>query len=376
MTVSQFHFLNRVVFGPGAAETLGEELTAAGIRRPLLVSDEGLVAAGLVARLRGLMPAPAAEFLAVPANPTEAAVAQARALCLEAGCDGIVALGGGSPIDFAKAVALSATHPGPLGDYAAIRGGAARIGPCLPVIVLPTTAGTGSEVGRGALITLETGEKLVIASPHLLPVVALCDPGLTLGLPPGLTAATGVDALSHCIEAWLSPRWNPPVDAIVLDGLRRGWAALPRAVAAPDDIDARAGMMMVSIEGGLGFQKGLGAVHALSHPLGALPGLSLHHGSCNAAVMPAVLRFNRPAAQARLEALEEALALPAGTTLADALEGLNARLGLPCSLREMGVRAEMIPGLTVGALADHSRPTNPRPLGEAEITALYTELVA
>ncbi|QDL94216.1 iron-containing alcohol dehydrogenase (plasmid) [Paroceanicella profunda] len=376
MTLARFHFLNRVTFGAGAAETLPGELAAADIRRPLLVSDAGLVATGLVDRLRDSIAGPTCLFDAVPPNPTEAAVLAARALYLAEGCDGIVAIGGGSPLDFAKAVALLATHPLPLERYAALHGGTPRIGPCAPVIAVPTTAGTGSEVGRGALITLASGPKLVFASPQLLPVVALCDPALTVSLPPLLTAATGMDALSHCIESYLSPLYNPAVDAIVLDGARRAWGAIRTATAEPGNLGARTDMMMASIEGGLGFQKGLGAVHALSHPLGALQSLSLHHGSCNAAILPAVLRFNAPAAAGRIAELHRALGLPAGTGLAEAVARLNADLGLPLSLRDMGVTAAMIPGLTQGALADHSRPTNPRPLGDADILALYSELVA
>lgn len=271
---------------------------------------------------------------------------------------------------------MLATHDLPLERYAAIRGGTGLIGPTAPVIVIPTTAGTGSEVGRGALITLASGSKLVFASRHLLPVVALCDPALTVSLPPRLTAATGIDAFSHCVESYLSPRFNPPVDSIVLAGAARIWRAIRIAVERPQDLQARTDMMMGSIEGGLGFQKGLGAIHALSHPLGALKTISLHHGSCNAAVLPAVLRFNRPAAGARIAALEHVLGLPPGLRLEDAVASLNAEIGLPPDLRSMGVIEDMIPGLVPGALADHSRPTNPRDLTEPDVRALYLELVA
>ncbi|WP_454727551.1 MULTISPECIES: iron-containing alcohol dehydrogenase [Cupriavidus] len=374
--MSQMHFMNRVEFGAGAVARLAGELDAAGIRRPLLVTDAGLVATGLAARVGELAGRATVRYDGVPPNPTEHSVLAARQLYLEQGCDGIVALGGGSPLDFAKAVALLATHPLPLERYALIRGGGPLIGPAAPVIAIPTTAGTGSEVGRGALITLASGAKLVFASHHLLPVVALCDPALTVSLPPALTAATGMDALTHCIEAYLSPRVNPPVDAIVLDGASRAWHAVRAAIARPRDLQARADMMLASIEGGLGFQKGLGAVHALSHPLGALKTVTLHHGTCNAVILPAVLRFNQAAAGARLDTLRRALDLPAHARLDTEIERLNAALGLPASLAAMGVRADMLDTLAAAAMQDHSRPTNPRELREQDARDLYLELLA
>jgi alcohol dehydrogenase class IV len=369
-------FLNRVEFGLGAIEKLPQELAAADIGRPMLVTDRGLVAAGLADRVRALAGSEVTLYDSVPPNPTEDAVLLARHIYIEQGCDGIIALGGGSPLDFGKAVALLATHELPLARYAAIHGGTSLIGRTAPVIAIPTTAGTGSEVGRGALITLASGSKLVIASPHLLPRVALCDPSLTVSLPALLTAATGMDALSHCIEAYLSPRFNPPIDAIVLDGAARAWSAIRTSVRRPQDLQARADMMMASIQGGLGFLKGLGAVHALSHPLGALKEPVLHHGSCNAAILPTILRFNRPVTAARIDALQQAMGLPPEQTLEDAVTELNLDLGLPASLREMGVLENMIPDLVRGALADHSRPTNPREFGEEEAGALYRELIA
>ncbi len=369
------NFLNRVEFGPGAVEMLPQEIAAAGIRRAFLVTDPGLVATGLPDRIVAMAGIPVITYATVPPNPTEDAVLAARAIYLDENCDGIIAVGGGSPLDFGKTVTLLASHELPLERYAAIHGGAGLIGPTAPVIVIPTTAGTGSEVGRGALITLASGSKLAFASRHLLPAVALCDPTLTISLPPLLTAATGMDAFSHCVEAYLSPRYNPPVDSILLGGAARIWRALPTAVERPQDMQARTDMMMGSIEGGLGFQKGLGAVHALSHPLGALKSVSLHHGCCNAAILPAVLRFNRPAAGSRIADLERALGLPSGMALEDAVARLNADLGLPV-LRRMGIVEEMIPGLIPAALADHSRPTNPRELTEQDVRALYLDVLA
>ncbi len=193
----------------------------------------------------------------------------------------------------AKAVALLVAHPPPLAQYAMVEGGVARITPAVaPLIAIPTTAGTGSEVGRGGLITLADGRKLGLVSPHLIPKVAICDPELTLGLPPLLTAATGMDALAHCLETFLSPRVNPPAEAIALDGLGRAARHIERAVSDGADREARWQMMTASMEGAMAFQKGLGAVHAMSHPMGALREPSLHHGTLNAVVLPAVLRFN------------------------------------------------------------------------------------
>jgi alcohol dehydrogenase class IV len=285
----------------------------------------------------------------------------------------VVAIGGGSPIDLAKAVALLATHDGPLEGYAAILGGISKIGPTVaPVIAIPTTAGTGSEVGRAALITLRDGRKLGFISPHLIPKLAVCDPELTYGLPPGLTAATGMDALTHCIETFLSPRDNPPAEAIALDGLARAAQFLEKAVANGSDVEARREMMMAALEGGLTFQKGLGAVHSLSHALGGLKELKLHHGTLNAVLLPAVLRFNEPVAGEKYAALRRVMGLSPEQDLASFIEGLNRRLGLPKSLREMRVPKDVFPAMAKAAMADHSTATNPRPANEDDFAALLT----
>jgi alcohol dehydrogenase class IV len=232
-------------------------------------------------------------FAGTPPNPTEEAVREGVVAYSDGDCDGVIALGGGSPIDLAKGVALAATHEGPLEQYAAIHGGVSRItAKVAPVIAIPTTAGTGSEVGRGALLNLTNGSKLALISPYLIPKRAICDPELTLGLPPLLTAATGIDALTHCIETFLSPLINPPAEAIALDGAQRAWRSIQRAVTNGTDREARWEMMMAALEGGLTFQKGLGAVHSLSHAVGALRSPTLHHGMLNGVFLPHVLRFN------------------------------------------------------------------------------------
>ena len=369
-------YLTSVRFDFGALSGVGQDLADLAIARPMIVGDPGVVALGLVERLHQAAPSlrGAVLFDEVPSNPTEAAVETAVAIYQARGCDGLVAIGGGSPIDLAKAVALRATHPGPLSTYAAILGGVARITPAVaPVIAIPTTSGTGSEVGRAALVTLSDGRKLGFISPHLIPRQAICDPVLTLGLPPRLTAATGMDALTHCIETYLSPRDNPPAEAIALDGLARAAANILRATGNGTDREARREMMMAALEGGLTFQKGLGAVHSLSHALGALKAPSLHHGTLNAVLLPAVLRFNEPAARAKFEALRRALGLQAGADLARHVEDLNARLGLPKGLGDMGVPREVVADVAEAALADHSTATNPRPVAVADFRRLLEE---
>lgn len=369
-------YLTTIRFDAGAARDLASDLSALSVQRPLIITDPGVVAAGLIERLGSGAPvlASAPVFDGVPTNPTEEAVDAALSLYRSHGCDGLVAVGGGSPIDLAKAVALLATHEGPLEGYAAILGGIPKItARVAPVIAVPTTAGTGSEVGRAALITLRDGRKLGFISPHLIPKVAVCDPELTYGLPAPLTAATGMDALTHCIETFLSPRHNPPAEAIALDGLSRAVRFLEKAVRQGSDPEARSEMMMAALEGGLTFQKGLGAVHSLSHALGALKDLRLHHGTLNAVLLPAVLRFNEPAAPAKYDALRRTMGLAEGEDIARFIEELNGRLGMPKRLSDMGVPTQVLTGVAAAALADHSTATNPRPLTEEALLSLLQE---
>lgn len=358
--MSSIQYLTQITLAAGAVRTLGDVLRSLGIERPLLVTDAGLAATETCRRVQQAAGRDMAMYAQTPANPTEDAVHDALAVYRQARCDGVVALGGGSPIDLAKAVALLATHEPPLANYALILGGLARITPKVaPIVAVPTTAGTGSEVGRGALITLNDGRKLGLISPHLIPKHALCDPELTLSLPPRLTAATGMDALAHCIETYLSPRENPVADAIALDGAARAYTHIERAVAQGDDLDARREMMTAALMGGLCFQKGLGAVHSLSHALGAIKQPSLHHGTLNAVLLPPVLRANAPHARERIEKLSATLRLPPDLDLATAIEQLNARLGIAPTLSELGVTPDMLPGVIERALADHSHQTNP-----------------
>jgi alcohol dehydrogenase class IV len=372
--MSTILYLTQIEFGPGVRSILVRSLAELGIQRPLIVSDGGVAEAGLLDEATREIAAGAPRFLDVPPNPTEAAVGAALESYRSGKCDGIVAVGGGSPIDLAKGVALLATHPGPLENYAAIYGGIARINASVaPVIAMPTTAGTGAEVGRAALLTLADGRKLGFISPNLIPKRAICDPELTLGLPRRLTAATGLDALSHCIETFLSPRINPPAEAIALDGAGRIWRRIGRAVSHGQDLETRSEMMMGALEGGLAFQKGLGAVHALSHALGGLPDLKLHHGTLNAILMPGVVRFNADHVGDKLERLKSAMGLSAGADLAAELDSLNVDLGIPAGLAGLGVTEAMIPWLVERALADHSTPTNPRQPTAEDYRALLNE---
>jgi 4-hydroxybutyrate dehydrogenase len=362
--IATIRYLTTASFGFGASSLLGEVLAELAITRPLVVTDPGVRAAGIADQVIGSTEV--TWFDRSPPNPTEAAVLEATDAFRAAECDGIVAIGGGSSIDLAKGVALLATHPGPLIDYAAINGGVERItSEVVPTVAIPTTAGTGSEVGRAAMINVD-GRKLDFISPHLFPARALCDPALTFGLPPYLTAATGMDALTHCVETYLSPLVNPPAEAIALDGVERATRWIEEATTNGGSRLARWNMMMASTEGALTFQKGLGAVHAMAHPLGALENHPLHHGTLNAVLLPAALRFNAPAAPEKYERLRRVVGLEFDADLAGWVGGLNARLGLPDGLGAMGVPPEIISRIAEHAERDPSTETNARPVMRAD----------
>jgi 4-hydroxybutyrate dehydrogenase len=297
------NYITQVQFDFGAVGLLQQECDRIGIRRPLIVTDAGIRAAGIVDRVLAQLgdASAAAIFDGTPPNPNEAAVRAAVEAYRAHRADGIIAVGGGSSIDLAKGVAVCATHDGTLKSFAAIEGGAARItAATAAVIAIPTTAGTGSEVGRGAVLILDDGRKVGVLSPHLVPKSAICDPELTLGLPPRLTAATGMDAIAHCMETFMSAAFNPPADGIALDGLWRGWGHIERATRDGQDREARLNLMSASMQGAMAFQKGLGAVHSLSHSLGGVDP-RLHHGTLNAMFLPAVVTFNGQADSVRKE---------------------------------------------------------------------------
>jgi 4-hydroxybutyrate dehydrogenase len=369
-------YLTTTHFDFGAIKVLPNELRRHGVSRPLFVTDAGVRAAGLLDRVLAAAPdhAAAPVFDGTPGNPTEAATLAALALYREGGCDGVVCLGGGSSMDLGKAVALLAVSGEPLAQYDPLQGGGKKVRGIAPVICVPTTAGTGSEVSVGFVIILNDGRKLTFASPQFIPRTAICDPELTLGLPPLMTAATGMDAITHCIEAVLAPTVNPPADGIGLDGLRRGWRAIEAAVAhGATDRQARWDMMMASTEGALAFVKGLGAVHAMSHAVGRRHDLRAHHGTLNALILPAVLRFNESVCAEKYPRLRQAMDLDAGADLAEAIAARNAAIGLPPGLAALGVTAEMIPDLVPHALADLAHFGNPRKASADDYARLFHE---
>ncbi len=363
------NYLTQIQIEFGAVKLLPQECERIGMKKPLVVTDAGVRAAGVLDKaLAALGKLPHAVFDQTPFNPTEAAVRAAVEVYKANGCDGLIAVGGGSSIDLAKGVAIAATHPGPMKTYATIEGGSTKITDAVaPLIAVPTTAGTGSEVARGAIVIVDDGRKLGFHSWSLMPRAAICDPELTLGLPALLTAATGMDAIAHCMETFMAPAINPPADGIGLDGLERGWAHIERATQNGQDRDARWAMMSASMQGAMAFQKGLGCVHSLSHSLGGV-NPKLHHGTLNAMFLPAVVRFNASAESMvkdrRLQRMAHAMGIGStdskGTEIANAIRNMNARLGLASGLAAMGVTQDMFEKVIDGAMADHCHKTNPR----------------
>ncbi|AVO42679.1 iron-containing alcohol dehydrogenase [Simplicispira suum] len=376
--MSLIYYLTQIQFDHGAVRLLRQECERVGIARPLVVTDPGVKAAGVLQKaLDALGELPVSVFDQTPANPTEAAVRAAAAVYQANGCDGLVAVGGGSAIDCAKGIAIAATHEGPLTHYATIEGGSPRITERVaPLIAVPTTSGTGSEVARGAIIIVDDHRKLGFHSWNLLPKAAICDPELTLGLPPLLTAATGMDAIAHCMETFMSAAFNPPADGIALDGLARGWASIARATQDGSDREARLNMMSASMQGAMAFQKGLGAVHSLSHSLGGV-NPRLHHGTLNAMFLPAVVRFNAQAPSVqkdrRLERMASAMELASPSDIPNAIRDMSARLGLPTGLAAMGVTEDQFDAIIQGAMADHCHKTNPRVATPEEYRGMLRE---
>lgn len=351
-------FNTKVHFGHGESKQLVFETQNLKIKKPLFVTDKGVRAAGVfelaTSSLGGMQSA--VIFDQTPPNPTEdAAVAGFETYELN-GCDGIIGIGGGATLDLAKAIAVLCSDPVPLWEYCNRN---ARPHPIIqppPLILMPTTSGSGSEVGRSAVIIFNNGIKAGVGCPTIVSV-AICDPDLTRSLPKYMTAATGMDALSHCVETFCSPLVNPPIDAIALDGLTRLYQHIERAVSDGTDTDARWHMMMGALEGAVCFQKGLGAVHSVSHSLGAL---GYHHGTLNALMLPHVLAINASVLQDKLPHLRRAMGVAPDTDLVELFLQLNQRLGLPAGLKELGVQQESFQALVQASLADNAHKTNPR----------------
>ena len=377
--MTQLNFINKPIFEHGALKQISEVLRSIGIKKPLICTDKGIVDIGILDNLRSLL---SNEFTLTifdqtPANPTEEAVNNALQLFKTEDCDGIIGLGGGSSIDLGKAVAIMATHEGNLVDFSLNEGGMEKIQGTAPLLAIPTTSGTGSEVSGGSVIIMHDGRKLILASPQLVPDAAICDPDLTLQLPPILTAGAGMDALTHCIEAVLSPMIDPPAEAVGLDGIERIFRNknLIKAVKDGNNKEARWNMMMAATEGAMAFTKGLGAVHSMSHACGTKQELKLHHGTLNGVILPTVLRFNHGHVGEKYERISGSMGLPKISDLAEVIENLNHEIGLPKNLREMGITEEMIPELSQHSLVDPCTYTNPKIPNLQQYEKLFSEAI-
>jgi alcohol dehydrogenase len=363
-------------FGAGRIAEIGPACAEAGIRRPLLVTDRGLATLPITARTLDLMESSGlgrAVFSGVEPNPNERNLAAGLEAYRGGRHDGVIAFGGGSGLDLGKMVAFMAGQTRPVWDFEDVDDWWTRADPAgiAPIVAVPTTAGTGSEVGRASVITnSESHVKKIIFHPRVLPSVVIMDPELTVGMPPMITAGTGMDAFAHCLEAYCSPHFHPMSQGIALEGMRLVRAFLPRAFADGKDIEARAQMMAAAAMGAVAFQKGLGAIHALSHPVGAI--YNTHHGTTNAVVMPAVLRFNRPAIEAPLDRAAAYLGIEGGYGgYCDFVDALNAELGIPGGLAALGVTADRLDEMTEMALADPSTGGNPVAMTRENTRALY-----
>jgi len=365
-----------VKFGAGRIAELAEHCKAAGMTKPLLVTDKALAPLPITQGALDILEAAGlgrAVFSEVDPNPNEKNMEAGLAVYRAGGHDGVVAFGGGSALDLGKMIALMIDQPCPVWDLEDVGDWWTRANPdtIAPIIAVPTTAGTGSEVGRaGVLTNSATHRKKIIFHPKLLPVVTICDPELTVGMPRFITAGTGMDALAHCLEAYCSPFYHPMSQGIALEGMRLVFENLPRVYATPDDLEARGHMMSAAAMGAVAFQKGLGAIHSLSHPVGAVYGT--HHGTTNACVMPMVLDFNRPAIEARIGRAADYLGIRDGFEgFRAAVMDLRTQLHIPETLSAMGVEAARLDALTEMALEDPSCGGNPIEMTYDNTRALF-----
>jgi len=382
--ISAFSFPTRILFGCGAVKRLPSCLAETGVRKPLIVTDPGLSATSVLSSVVSVLKEaqiPYELFGAVHSNPIEEDVLGSAQLYRSTGCDGAIGLGGGSPLDVAKAVVVMARHQGALTELEWQAGGVERMaGPYDPIIAIPTTAGTGSEVGRSSVITShKLGRKIIIFSPWLMPKRAILDPQLTVGLPPSLTAATGMDAFTHCLESLTCPVFHPLCDAIAIHGLEFVIHYLERATRNGKDIEARGYMQVAATMGAIAFQKDLGATHSLAHPLSTEFGLN--HGLANALCLPAVMRFNLEAAAnhyARLAALfgvpaQQMAEKEAAARSVQEVESMIERIGITRGLRNYGVPRESLVPLSLKAFEDSCHRTNIRPCTQGDLLGLYEE---
>ncbi|SHH47772.1 4-hydroxybutyrate dehydrogenase [Cognatiyoonia sediminum] len=365
-----------VRFGAGRITELADACRTAGMSKPLLVTDRGLASLPVTTCALDVLEAGGlgrASFADVDPNPNEKNLAAGVAAFKAGGHDGVVAFGGGSGLDLGKMVAFMAGQTRPVWDFEDVddwwtRADADAI---FPNIAVPTTAGTGSEVGRASVITnSETEEKKIIFHPKVLPSVVICDPELTVGMPSFITAGTGLDAFAHCVEAFSSPHYHPMSQGIALEGMRLVVENLPIAFSEPENLDARAHMMSAAMMGATAFQKGLGAIHALSHPVGAMH--HTHHGTTNAVCMPAVLKLNAPAIRGRFDSCVGYLGIEGGFDgFCEFVDQFNNDLGIPKRLSELGVSNPDMDRLVNGALNDPSCGGNPVTLNEGNLRELF-----
>ena len=379
--VTTMSFPTKMIVGPGALAQLPAEIKSLGALRVLLVSDPGLLQAGIVQRVEAVLDAANighARYLGVSKNPIETDVIEGVDCYHQNGASLIIGLGGGAPMDVAKAIRLKVTHPLPLAEYDDLKGGSDKISSDQPpIITIPTTAGTGSEVGRSSVISLgEDGVKVVIFSPYMMPEATILDAELTTGLPAHITAATGIDALTHAIEAYVGLGTHPFADMFALSAIARVGNYLKLAVEDGNNLKARHEMLLAASAGAIAFQKTLGGCHALAHPLSAVAGL--HHGLANALMLPHIIEFNLDTVTARYAAVDTALCGHRAATVEDraqhcqaAVTDLIEQLGLPRRLRDVGVKKTQFKKMVPQALADACAPGNPRLLTEDAALALY-----